>query len=271
MSERLRFFLSYILQPLMVLWGLSQKHIDFALAMTPLVFTGITFIMLLLSYMIASRFEDQKEVSIVTVTGLRINAGNIGMSLAIVYLGPEYIPYAVLVQLANIFFNNIFGGYFYAKGHYSFKDAIKKTLFLPVTWALVIGVTLNYFEIPFYSNVFMMAAYAFFIVQLFIFGINIAFFKWSHVNYPVVLAVNGIKFILFPAVAFAVLSFIELNVYAKTAIFFMSLMPIAVNNINLATLFNCKPKDVTVAVLVSNIVFIPYFYLFSFYLKDIFN
>jgi len=64
------------------------------------------------------------------------------------------------------------------------------------------------------------------------------------------------KFLLLPALAFTLLYNIELNSMIKGIIFIELLMPLAVANVNLASLYNCTPKTVTLLVLISSLLFL---------------
>ena len=66
----------------------------------------------------------------------------------------------------------------------------------------------------------------------------------------------SLKFIVLPLIAFIVLYFIELNSMIKGIIFIQLLMPLAIANVNFASLYECKPKLVTALILISSLLFL---------------
>ncbi|WP_434658128.1 hypothetical protein [Sulfurimonas sp. NW9] len=80
----------------------------------------------------------------------------------------------------------------------------------------------------------------------------------------------SLKFVLLPLVAFVILYNIDLAPMIKGIIFIELLMPLAVANVNLASLYDCQPKLVTA--LVFSLLF--YFWGLSFLVfpySNIFN
>jgi len=66
----------------------------------------------------------------------------------------------------------------------------------------------------------------------------------------------GVKFLFLPAVAFVVLSFVTLDSMIKGIIFIEILVPLAIANVNFASLYECKPKIVTALVFISSLLFL---------------
>lgn len=64
-----------------------------------------------------------------------------------------------------------------------------------------------------------------------------------------------------PAIAFVVLVNIEMDSMIKGIIFIELLMPLAVANVNLASLYECKPRVVTALVFISSVLFLGIIFL----------
>jgi len=80
------------------------------------------------------------------------------------------------------------------------------------------------------------------------------------------------KFIIIPLVTAFILSFTNLSLFVQGIILMEMMVPLAVANINLASLYNCKPKEVTALIMLSTLIFVPVLFLLSeiiekFYLK----
>ena len=102
----------------------------------------------------------------------------------------------------------------------------------------------------------MMGAYASMTMQLFLFGIYLYGTKIKEISKTLVIWVLTFKFILLPAIAFLVLINIELDPMIKGIIFIELMMPLAVANVNLASLYDCKPRVVTALVFLSSLLFL---------------
>jgi predicted permease len=102
----------------------------------------------------------------------------------------------------------------------------------------------------------MMGAYASMTMQLFLFGIYLYDTKLKELNKNLVTWVLFFKFILLPALTFGVLRLLTLDPMIKGVIFVELMMPLAIANVNLASLYNCKPKVITALVFLSSVLFL---------------
>ncbi|MDQ7043001.1 MAG: transporter, partial [Sulfurimonas sp.] len=68
--------------------------------------------------------------------------------------------------------------------------------------------------------------------------------------------VMTLKFIILPLTAFTLLINLNLEPMIKGIIFIELMMPLAVANVNIASLYECKPRVVTALVFVSSFLFL---------------
>ncbi|MBN2768390.1 MAG: transporter, partial [Campylobacterales bacterium] len=54
-----------------------------------------------------------------------------------------------------------------------------------------------------------------------------------------------------------------LSAFAKAVIFMEMMMPLAITNINLASLYDCRPKDITALILLSTLLFLPLLFVLN--------
>jgi hypothetical protein len=93
-------------------------------------------------------------------------------------------------------------------------------------------------------------------MQLVLFGIYLYGIKLGEINLRLTAWVNGTKFILIPLIAFVVLGRVEMDSTVKGILFLELIVPLAVANVNLASLYHCAPRTVTVEVLTTSVVFL---------------
>jgi predicted permease len=266
MDERTITLLSvYFLQVFLTFWGLLKRPIDTTLLYTPLIYLAVVFLALLLMVpLLKQLFSDKKERSIATVAALIGNTGNLGIPLGIAIFGEESIPYTTVINLANVFFVYTIGVYFYSRGTFDVKKSLLNIIKLPILWAALAAISLNlvgYVPSDSIEKTLMMGAYASMTMQLVLFGIYLYGVKIRELNFRLTYWSVGVKFVLLPIIAFVVLQYTPFDSTVKGIIFMELMMPLAVSNVNLAALYDCKPKMTTAQVFISSILFLGIIFL----------
>lgn len=255
----------YFLQVFLTFWGLLTRPVDITLLYAPSIYLAITLIVLVISAVIAKKiFYEKKEYSIATVAALIGNTGNLGIPLNIAIFGEESIPYTTVINLMNVFVVYTIGVFYYSRGSYSVKDSFLNIIKLPILWAAFIAIALSiigYRPNNAVLNTLMMGAYASMTMQLFLFGIYMYSSEIKEMSKRLIGWTVGIKFLLIPVVTFAVLTYIDIDKTIKGILFIELLMPLAIANVNLASLYDCKPKSVTVLTLITSLLFLGVIFL----------
>jgi len=250
----------YFLQVFLTFWGLLVRPIDSSLIYAPAIYFGIIILVLIFTALLAHKFfKDKKDYSIAMVAALIGNTGNLGIPLGIAIFGEESIPYTTVINLVNVFVVYTFGVYYYSRGTYDIKTSLKNIIKLPILWAAIIAILLSsvsYKPSDAIMKTLMMGAYASMTMQLFLFGIYLYGTKIKEISKKLVIWVMGFKFVVLPSIAFIVLSFIDLKPMIKGIIFIELLMPLAIANVNFASLYECKPRLVTALVFISSFIFL---------------
>ena len=255
----------YFLQVFLTFWGLLLHPVDITLLYAPAIYLVIVIIALILAALFAHRlFQHKKEYSIAMVAAIIGNTGNLGIPLNIAIFGEASIPYTTVVNLVNVFVVYTIGVYFYSRGSFDVATSLKNIIKLPILWAAILAIFLSvngYQPSQTIMNMLMMGAYASMTMQLFLFGIYLYGTKIKEINKTLILWILGFKFLLLPLLAFLILYNIELEAMIKGIIFIELLMPLAVANVNLASLYDCHPKTVTALVLISSLLFLGIIFL----------
>jgi len=257
----------YFLQPILIFWGLTRAPIDFNFMFTPLVYFVIVFITLGISLIIAKPyFKDGSDRSIYLAAATVGNTGNLGIPLGIALFGEQSVPFTSIINIANVLFIYTFSVYFFAKDKFSFKDSLISICKIPAIWFAVLALLINYLQVDLGSNVsrvLEMGAYASIVLQLVIFGIYMSEIKLKTTNWKLSLNIVFIKHLLLPSIGLAVILFFDMDPYIGAILFMELMVPLAVNNVNLAALYNCSPHDTTSAILMTTLTFLAliYFYL----------
>jgi predicted permease len=219
-------------------------------------------------------FRDLQDKSIFLASSLVGNTGNLGIPLGIALFGEQSVPYTSILNIANIFYIYIFSVYFFAGDKFSFKDALKEVFKIPAIWVAIAALCFNYNNYVLsseFDKLFTMGAYAAIVMQLVIFGIFMSQVKIKTANWKLSLNIVLFKHILLPIVGLAVIVYFDIDVFIGAIIFLELIVPLAVNNINIASLYNCKPIDTTMAVLVSSLAFVAFIYVYIVIIDNFFG
>ena len=250
----------YFLQAFLTFWGLLKRPIDTEFLLAPLIYLGIIAISILVTFILARQlFTDTKERSIASISALIGNTGNLGIPLGIAIFGEESIPYTTLINLMNVFVVYTLGVYFYSRGNFSMRESILNIFKLPPLWFALLALGFNFFHIQLpeeVMNALGMGAYASMVLQLILLGMYFYSVKLRHLNIKLIIHVNLMKFLLLPLLAFFILQLTSLPMMIKGIIFMELFMPLAVANVNLGSLYHCKPEDITALIFISSLLFL---------------
>ncbi|WP_024791350.1 AEC family transporter [Lebetimonas sp. JS032] len=255
---------TYFLQPFLTLWGIMLIPLNKELVLAPLIYLMAVFTALIFTYSF-SRGLERKEKIISTLTPLIGNTGNLGIPLSYALFGEIGASVATLINLANIFFIYTFGIFFYASSKFDFKNAFKKIIKIPVIWIGILAISLNLFDVKFDKEtmkILQMGAFASIVTQLLIFGIYIAEIKIKEVSFKLAFLTSFNKFVVFPFVAFLILKIFGFNEIFFKTILLEVMTPLAITNVNLASLFDLYPRKVAFLILLTTFLFLCITFIF---------
>jgi hypothetical protein len=256
----------YFLQPMLSFWGIFGRKIELGDLFVPAWYFVISILGATVGYLIFSRvFDDKKDSAIVTAGGIIGNTGNLGIPLLIAIFGKSVAFYAVLINLANVFVLYIIGVFLYSRGNYTVGESIKNILSIPVIWFSLLAIVLNFAGVtlhPSINQTIEMGAYTSMCIQLIIFGVFLGGLTKASISKKVLVYGLLNKFAILPLIAFVLLTQLDLLPLIKTLIFLQVCMPLAVSNVNLASLYGCKPYDVTALIMASSALFLVLIFLY---------
>jgi predicted permease len=251
----------YFLQPFVTIWGFSTAKLHSEHVFVPFIYLVIILILLLPTIAIGKMiFSDPKERAIFSIAGFVGNTGNIGIPLGIALFGEASVIYTTLINIANVFVVYIIGVYIYSRGSFSIKDSLFNIVKIPIIPASVVAIFININDISLGAQVeefFKMGAYAGIVLQLFMLGTFLQGIRVQELHPKLFIGTITQKFIVVPLATAIILSFTDLPLFVQGVIFMEMMVPLAVANINLASLYNCRPKDVTSLILLSTLLFMP--------------
>ena len=257
----------YFLQPFVTIWGFSTAKLHTEHIYVPLLYFVILLALLLPTILLGKLiFTDIKERAIFSIAGFVGNTGNIGIPLGIALFGEQSVIYTTLINIANVFVVYIIGVYIYSRGSFSIKESLFNIVKIPIIPASIIAIFININDIPLNTQVqefLKMGAYAGIVLQLFLLGTFLYGIRIKELHPKLFISTIGQKFILIPTAAMFILSLSNLPLFVQGIIFMEMMTPLAIANINLASLYDCRPKDVTSLILLSTLLFIPLLFILT--------
>ena len=265
MHEKTLVLLSiYFLQPILVFWGLTSRKIDFSVVEAPLLFITVTSAALAMSFLFSRLlFHEQKERSIATVASIVGNTGNLGIPLGIALFGEQSVIYTSIINMANVFLVNSVGVYFYSRGNFSIRESFYNIFKLPPIWFGFLALLLNYSGFALHEALqepLKMGAYATMVIQLAIFGMYLYSVEIDKINWRLFSFVALMKFAAIPLMALLILHLNHVDPLVYNVVLLELIVPLAVMNVNLAALYDCKPAVVTFLVFSTSVIFMVYIF-----------
>jgi len=276
MNEKtLTLFSVYFLQPFVTVWGFSTAKLHSEHFFIPLLYLGIIALLLLPTILIArSLFADKKERAIFSIAGFVGNTGNIGIPLGLALFGEKSIIYTTLINIANVFVVYVIGVYIYSRGSLSIRQSLLNIIKIPIIPASIIAILINVYNIPLSDQIrefFKMGAYGGIVLQLFLLGTFLYGLKLHEISRKLLVGTLSQKFLIVPIATLLILQLTDLSAFIQAVIVMEMMTPLAVANINLASLYDCRPKDVTTLILLSALLFIPVLFLLSYLVEHFYQ
>ena len=264
----------YFLQPFVTIWGFSTAKLHSEHLLVPILYLVIIGVLLIPTVLLARViFEDKKNRAIFSIAGFVGNTGNIGIPLGIALFGEQSVIYTTLINIANVFVVYIIGVYIYSRGSFSIRESLFNIIKIPIIPASILAIVVNIYNIPISQQIqefLKMGAYAGIVMQLFLLGTFLYGIRIKELHPKLFVGTIGQKFVVVPVATALILSFTNLPLFVQGIIFMEMITPLAVANINLASLYDCKPKDVTSLILLSTLLFIPILFFLSYVIESYF-
>jgi len=257
----------YFTQPFVSIWGFSTATLSLEHIWVPLYYFGIIALVMLPTILIAKQlFKDPKERAIFSIAGVVGNTGNIGIPLGIALFGESSVIYTTLINIANVFVVYILGVYIYSRGSFSVRDSLLNIVKIPIIPASLFAIVLNLNGITFspaMAEFLKMGAYAGIVIQLFLLGTFLYGLKIKTLQPRLMIGTLSQKFIILPLVTAGILSLTTLPLMVQGILLMEMMTPLAIANINLASLYHCRPQETTTLILLSTLLFAPLLIILS--------
>lgn len=260
--------LFYIINPLVVLYGISHVKINMQVASLPILVLLIGSFMSLMVYYISSFLFKDNTKNILAFSSGSTSMGYFGLPIAMALFDESTIYMYVMCYIGMVLFENSLGFYIAANGIYTKKECILKLFKLPSFYAMTLGFTFSIFniQIPFFlSDLMMNIRSTFTTLGMLLLGVCIAQITNFRIDWKLALTTIIAKYVFWPLLILAVVLLDKhtLGIYDERiykALILLAIIPVSGSSIILANVLNYQPDKVTLLLLISitvGLVYVP--------------
>lgn len=200
------------------------------------------------------RKYPQCDESALILSTAFMNSGNYGAPIILFAYGELGFAYSISILVLQAIIMNFFGVYYAARGQAGVKIAIRSVLAMPITYAALLALVMQIFQIPFPSNFFssidFLSAAAVPIVML-ILGMQLAEIKLNNLEWDKIYFGVAARLFISPVIAYLIILFIPMNPLLQKVLIVSAAMPSAATTTIYALQFNSKPDLVASITLIT--------------------
>lgn len=260
--------LFYIVVPIVFFDFALQTKIHSNYLLIPFLFFFFSTV-LSLTYLSISR-KIWQEGALPNVLGFSAGSGNtgyFGLPVALMLFDSQTVSIYMLMNIGFSLFDYTSGAYIMARGRYTSKEAAMQVTKLPMIYAFLFGLMLNYcfgFELPYEVKELtekMRSTYV--VLGMMIIGLGMSTVHTLKFNFKFLAMMLSAKFIAAPLLMLTLiyLDKFYLNIFTPNihqAALLMSLVPPAANTVVFATIHNAHPEEAATGIMIGTIIALVY-------------
>ncbi|CUW40169.1 conserved protein of unknown function(containing Auxin efflux carrier domain.163-301) [Magnetospirillum sp. XM-1] len=251
----------FVLSPAVVFKGFVTADLKGALLVLPFAVFGLCSTVALFTAPVAGRFWRDGRERMAAFTGGTGNTGFFGIPACLALVGPDSLPYVVMVSFGATAYENSVGFYTVARAEASVGGAILRVLKYPGLHACWLGAALNLSgtKVPVAAmQAVDLLSGGFVPVGMMIVGLGLAQVRSLRLDLGFTAFTFAVKFAVWPALALAFIwaDRAWLHVFGRVGhqvLLIESLVPLAAVTVVHATLRNIHPDRAAIAVAASTL------------------
>lgn len=251
----------YMLTPLIVFNGVLYTPLSVAVLTLPLATYVVSCLLALLFYWISSFIWKDNSKNILAYTAGSGNTGYFGLPLAIMLFDNVGEGIYIVGLMGLALYESTLGFYLLAKGRFRTKDSLIKVLTLPTVHAFILGIILNSLGVTFgtmFHDFMDQIKGAYTILGMMVIGLGIAALKTFRIDWKFIGVSFIAKFVAWPIAAFTIIALDRLvfgifDPVMYQALLLLSIVPLSVNTVIVATLLDAQPNKAATSVMLSTL------------------
>lgn len=272
-QETISKLMFYMISPLVIFNGVIHTHLDFSILSLPILTFVISCALCLIFYAIARRIWSDGSKNIMAFSAGSGATGYFGLPVAMLIFDEQTQGQYLMGLLGVTLYDNSLGYYISAKGRESSSESLKKVMYLPTLYAFLLGMGINLLHIPMpalYEDFIDPIKGVYVVLGMMIVGIGLAGLTQFKVDIKFVAMTFFAKFLVWPLLILMIIvldqSFFGLyDPMSHQVLILLSIVPLAVNTVVMASLMKCEPERVAATVLLSTLFALVYVPLMAAY------
>lgn len=263
--------LFYIIGPLVIFFSVVKTELNSSILTLPLLIFLIGSCISLCFYGASKKIWSDNTKNILAFASGTGNSGYFGLTLAIMLLSQQGEGIFVLAMFGLTLYETSVGFYLCAKGIHSRDEVFRRLVRLPQIYAFLLGLLFNFLHLKIpsvFDDYILSLKGAFAILGMMTIGLTLASLKEFKIDKQFIGMTFLAKFVAWPLLVLLVImldyfisGFYGMNEYQ--ALLLLSIIPMAVNTVVMATLLDVQPGKAASAVLLSTLFALFYTPLMS--------
>ncbi len=268
-QETISKLLFYMISPLIIFNSVIHTKLNGNILSLPILTFAISCTLCLIFYRFSRKIWSDASKNIMAFSAGSGATGYFGVPLALIIFEQQGEGIYIMALLGVTLYDNSLGYYISVKGSYSPKECIKKIFTLPTLYAFLLGLIINLLQFPLpqvYTDFITPIKGVYIVMGMMIIGIGLAGLTEFKLDYKFLGMTFLAKFLAWPLLVFLIVALDQafLGIYdplSHQALILISIVPLAVNTVMMASLMKCQPERAAATVLLSTIfalLYIPF-------------
>jgi hypothetical protein len=276
-QETISKLMFYMISPLIIFNGVLHTELSRSILTLPFLTFAISCTLCLIFYRLSRKIWSDSSKNIMAFSAGSGATGYFGLPLAMMIFDQQTQGIYIMGLLGVTLYDNSLGYFISVKGSYTPLQCLIKVFRLPTLYAFLLGLIVNVFHIPMpevYTEFITPIKGVYVVLGMMIIGIGLTGLTQFKLDYRFVGMTFLAKFLVWPLVIFAIVaidrSFLELyDPVIYRVLILISIVPLAVNTVIMASLMKCQPERAAATVLLSTLFALLYVpFMTSFFLKN---
>lgn len=260
--------LIYIITPFVIFDWIYKVQLNTQTISIPIIIFIFACLISIIGYLLGNKFRNDSRKNILALSAGKWNFLYFWLPLASLLLWENSLPLRILMTMWFILYENTFGMYITAKWKFSMIDSIKKIVEMPNIWAFILWIVINlsWLKLPdIYNTNIIYFKGTIIVLWSILIWIALSDITKLKINWRFTISTFILKFLVWPLVTLSII-YLDKNFFQfynnmiYNILFIVSLVPIGVNNIAIAKIFDLNTDDISVVILLSTLfafVYIP--------------
>jgi predicted permease len=256
----------YLINPIVVFNGVINTRLYTSVLVLPVITFVISSGMCLAFYMMSKRIWQDSSKNLMAFSAGSGNTGYFGLPVALLLFDEQGEGVYIMALLGITLYESTIGFYVFSEGIYSPIECLYKLLTLPTLYAFVggLGINLLHVNIPELFVDFMShirGTYT--VLGMMIIGLGLASLKDFKLDFKFIGMTFLAKFFVWPIVILILIT-LDLHLFGffdesiHNALMLISIVPLAVNMVIMASILQSQPEKAASAVMLSTLFAMAY-------------